>query len=155
MSDPSFFGYGSLVNLATHDYAKPRPATLHGWRRVWQGTHLREAAYLSVEPAKDTVITGIIAQVPGNDWAALDAREAAYQRHDVTALTQPQTLQTAVYQVRAEHVAASAEHPILLSYLDTVVQGFLRLHGEQGVSDFFATTGGWNVPILNDRDAPI
>jgi len=155
MSDPAFFGYGSLVNLGTHDYADPRPATLHGWRRVWRGTDLREIAYLSVEPARDTVITGIIAQVPGNDWTALDAREAAYQRHDVTALTQPRTRQTAVYRVRPEHLAKSAGHPILLSYLDTVVQGFLQLYGEQGVAEFFATTGGWEAPILDDRDAPI
>ena len=60
MSDPAFFGYGSLVNVATHDYADPRPAMLHGWRRVWRKTNLREAAYLSVEPANDSTLRGLI-----------------------------------------------------------------------------------------------
>ncbi len=34
MADPYFFGYSSLVNLATHDFPDPRPATLRGWRRA-------------------------------------------------------------------------------------------------------------------------
>ena len=40
-----------------------------------------------------------------------------------------------------------------MSYLDTVVQGFLREFGAAGVECFFATTGGW-CPLLDDRDAP-
>ena len=46
-------------------------------------------------------------------------------------------------------------NPILLSYLDTVVQGFLTHWGRNGVDRFFASTDGWSAPILNDRDAPI
>lgn len=156
MSDPAFFGYGSLVNLATHDFAAPRPATLQGWRRVWRGTHLRKAAYLSVMPDDDCVLHGVIAQVPGADWAALDQREAAYRRHDVSDKVRHDGPQfpTAVYQVRPEHIAQDA-HPILQSYLDVVVQGYLRVFGLEGVSHFFATTKGWDTPILNDRDNPI
>ncbi len=156
MTDPAFFGYGSLVNLATHSYDDPRPATLQGWRRVWRQTHLRKAAYLSVSPDNDSTLHGIIARVPGADWAALDQREAAYQRHDVSEIVNhdgPKAM-TAVYQVRAEHVA-KAKHPILLSYLDVVVQGYLRVYGMKGVAHFFATTDGWEAPILNDRAAPI
>jgi len=156
MSNPAFFGYGSLVNLATHDYIDPRPARLHGWRRVWRTTHLREAAFLSVEPANDSTLHGLIAQVPGADWSALDQREAAYQRHDITDALHHDgpKAPTAVYQVRAEH-HADGSHPILLSYLDVVVQGYLQVYGADGVAGFFATTAGWDVGVLDDRSAPI
>ncbi len=155
MSDPAFFGYGSLVNVATHDYADPRPAALHGWRRVWRRTNLREAAYLSVEPANDSTLQGLIARVPGADWALLDQREAAYRRHDVTPIVQHNgpKAPTAIYQVKPEH-EAEGNHPILLSYLDVVVQGYLRVYGHKGVAHFFDTTAGWNAPVLNDRKDP-
>lgn len=157
MNDPAFFGYGSLVNLATHDYGDPRPAVLHGWRRVWRRTNLRRAAYLSVKPCAETALHGVIAQVPGANWEALDQREAAYQRHDVSENIRHSGAgaPTAVYQVRPEHEAETSDHPILLSYVDVVVQGYLHMHGLEGVAHFFATTDGWNTPILNDRDAPI
>ncbi len=157
MSDPAFFGYGSLVNLATHSYGDPRPAVLHGWRRVWRRTNLRKAAYLSVMPCAQTSLQGVIARVPGADWAALDQREAAYHRHDVSATIRHDgpIAPTAVYQVRPEHVSDADDHPILLSYVDVVVQGYLRVHGHDGVTHFFETTDGWDTPILDDRANPI
>ena len=157
MSDPAFFGYGSLVNLATHRYGDPRPAALQGWRRVWQRTNLRKAAFLSVAPCPDTTLHGVIARVPGADWVALDQREAAYARKDVTATVRHAgpAAPTAVYHVKPEHISAAQDHPILLSYLDVVVQGYLRMHGAAGVAHFFETTDGWDTPVFNDRAAPV
>ncbi len=155
---PAFFGYGSLVNLATHGYEDPFPARLTGWRRVWKHSSRRPVAFLSVEPAEGAEIQGMLAHVPGGDWAALDQREQAYLRRDVTdhvTHDRPRR-QTAVYEAARGHIAPpSTEHPILLSYLDVVVQGYLNLHGEDGVAHFFATTGGFEGPILDDRKAPI
>ncbi|KJZ18333.1 gamma-glutamylcyclotransferase family protein [Loktanella sp. S4079] len=156
MTDPAFFGYGSLVNLATHSYAQPRPARLHGWRRMWQSTSVRDIAFLSVVPDPNCVIAGVIAQVPNADWAALDLREAAYNRHDITSQIQDNgaAASTAVYQVDPNlHLDAQTRHPILLSYLDVVVQGYLQMFGAEGVAAFFETTDGWG-PILDDRAAP-
>lgn len=152
MNDPAFFGYGSLVNLGTHDYADPTPAALTGWRRVWCSTHVRDVAFLSVERCAKTDIKGVIAHVPGADWAALDKREAAYQRHDVTAEVRHHS-PTAVYQVAAAHLYDADPQPILLSYLDVVVQGYLKIFGEEGVTHFFETTTGWR-PVLDDRAVP-
>lgn len=148
-----FFGYGSLVNRATHDYPGAEPALLAGWRRVWVHTALRPVAFLSVEPAAAVSIAGLVAQVPGADWAALDAREFAYARHAVTAQTGAGTLAAQVFAV-PQGQAPSARHPILLSYLDAVVQGFLREYGARGAAAFFATTAGWDAPMLDDRAAP-
>lgn len=149
------FGYGSLVNRATHTYPGARPAQLAGWRRVWVHTTLRPVAYLSVQPG-DGSILGLLAEVPGGDWAALDAREAAYARHAVTAMGPggPEAAQVYAVPTGAAH-APQAAHPIMQSYLDCVVQGFLREFGPAGAADFFATTDGWEAPILDDRAAPV
>ena len=151
-----FFGYGSLVNRATHDYPTPQPARLQGWRRVWVHTPARDLAFLSVRPDPDCEIAGLVAEVPGQDWRALDAREFAYARHVVTAKPlEGAALPAQVYAVpdSAAYPPAIA-HPILLSYLDAVVQGFVREFGAAGAAEFFATTDGWQAPILDDRAAP-
>ncbi len=155
---PRFFGYGSLVNLATHDFPDARPATLQGWRRVWRHSTLREVAFLSVEPAEDHQIDGVTAQVPGADWTDLDERERAYIRRDVTHLVTHDSApaHTAVYEVHHGHLAPpDTAHPILLSYIDVVVQGYLRLYGRDGALRFAETTEGWHAPVLNDRADPI
>lgn len=155
--DPAVFGYGSLVNLATHDFAAPRAARLTGWRRIWRHSTQRQVAFLSVEPDPNSSISGVIAHLPGGDWAALDVREHAYTRRDVThQVTHISTpIPTAVYEARPELTQhPSVGHPILLSYLDVVIQGFLQIYGQEGVDDFIATTHDWG-PILNDRTAPI
>ncbi|MEZ5778908.1 MAG: gamma-glutamylcyclotransferase family protein [Paracoccaceae bacterium] len=160
MTEPrhaAFFGYGSLVNRATHDYAPGEPARLCGWRRVWRHTRLRPFAYLSAEPA-DAEMDGLVAAVPGNDWAGLDEREAAYRRcalHTTDLRSRPAwAIRIEIYAVDEAHADMTAQHPILLSYLDTVVQGFLREFGETGADRFFATTAGWST-IRDDRAAPL
>lgn len=155
---PYFFGYGSLVNVSTHDFPDPRPAQLKGWRRAWRHTDLRPVAFLTAIPDTSCEIDGMIAHVPKDDWRALDEREWAYDRVPVTphvTHTRPGATEIAVYAVPEDrHTRPSEEYPILLSYLDVVVQGYLRTFGVAGALRFFATTDGWRSPILNDRAAP-
>ncbi|WP_227271107.1 gamma-glutamylcyclotransferase family protein [Roseobacter weihaiensis] len=158
MKDPYFFGYGSLVNTKSHDYPDPRPATLNGWRRAWVATRRYGVVLLSGVPAPGHSIQGLIAAVPGADWAALDAREGGYARlpaseHVNHAL--PRTADIAVYAVEPEHVRENDSHMILLSYLDVVVQGFDEVYGEDGVQHFFDTTDNWHTTILDDRADPV
>ncbi|WP_120502196.1 gamma-glutamylcyclotransferase family protein [Roseovarius sp. EL26] len=154
-----FFGYGSLVNRHTHHFDPTHPAQLQGWRRVWRHTALRPVAYLTVQPAPGHEIDGLIAPVPGADWAALDERERAYDRITATAHTDhdlDHVPDIAVYTIpEGKHGKPTAQTPVLLSYLDVVVQGYLNEFGEPGVTRFFETTDGWDAPILNDRTRPI
>ena len=152
---PSFFGYGSLVNRATHDYPGAQPAQLHGWRRVWVRTDPRDVVFLSVRPDPGTTIDGLVAQVPRGDWAALDLRETGYDRIPADGHVSVPTGPVAVYQVRDLRQQPGGDHKILLSYLDVVVQGFLREFGQAGVEAFFATTDGWDTPVRDDRGAPL
>lgn len=153
---PAFFGYGSLVNRATHDHGLGEPARLSGWRRVWRHTRLRDTPFLSVEPA-EAEIDGLIAAVPGDNWQRLDLREAGYRRHPVaTAHLSAAPVwagRVEIYAVENRHILPASGHPIHLSYLDTVVQGFLSEFGAAGVGRFFATTTGW-CALLDDRNAP-
>lgn len=158
MADPFFFGYGSLVNRATHTFPQASPASITGWRRGWRHTDLREAAYLTAIADPDTTIQGLIAHVPNDDWIALDEREKVYDRIAVTtAVDHPLThdIDIAVYAVPTQRYSQPAtKHPILLSYLDVVIQGYLQEFGEDGAQQFFETTDGWDIPVLNDRQSP-
>jgi hypothetical protein len=157
--DPCFFGYGSLVNRATHAFPGAATATAKGWLRAWRHTALREYAYLTAVPAPGAQIHGLIAAVPGADWQALDAREHAYVRRidtDNIHHARPETAEIAIYAIAPEAMTEPTEkHPILLSYLDVVVQGYLTEFGTSGPAHFFETTIGWDAPVLDDRAAPI
>ncbi|MFV0244929.1 MAG: gamma-glutamylcyclotransferase family protein [Qingshengfaniella sp.] len=158
MQERHFFGYGSLVNRRTHDYHRTLAATLPGWRREWRSTRLRDIAILSARPVPGGSIAGLIAEVPGDDWTALDQREADYLRHDISATIQPAVpgpRHTQVYQVDPGIVRSPCDGAILLSYLDTVIQGFLDMGGAAAAAGFFATTDGWARDVLDDRAAPI
>lgn len=154
-----FFGYGSLVNRGTHRYADAHPAQLSGWRRAWRRTTLREVSYLTIVPDPSSQIDGLVAGVPGGDWAALDERERAYARvparHQVTSHVSPQA-DLVVYSIQdGKHHPPDPQSPVLLSYIDVVVQGYLREFGQTGVRRFFETTDGWEAPVLDDRRDPI
>ena len=154
MSDQFVFGYGSLVNRRSHGAPQAHPARIKGWRRQWCQTTLRPVPFLSVRPDPNAVLTGLIAEV--TDWAALDAREYAYDRHSADAVEHglSPSPEVQIYAVAPEYRSQEAPGPILMSYLDVVVQGYLAEFGEIGVAAFFAETEGWDRPVLNDRAAP-
>ncbi len=154
---PYFFGYGSLVNRATHSYPDAQTAQLKGWRRAWVKTPARDVVFLSVVKDLSSTIDGLIAAVPDADWAALDAREGGYDRiksHNAVTHTMTPAPEIAHYAVPAARICDAGEHVILMSYLDVVVQGFYQEFGTKGVARFFDSTDGWDTPVLNDRAAP-
>lgn len=159
MNDPFFFSYGSLVNTATHEFRNTRTARARGWRRAWRHTSLREVSFLTAVPDTLSRIDGLIASVPGSDWGALDAREHAYERLSATHQVDHgvgHPLDIAIYAIAPDrHGPPSDDHPILMSYLETVLQGYLHQFGPEGVTGFIATTDGWDAPIRDDRAAPV
>ncbi len=149
MSYEHIFGYGSLVNRKTHDYAVIRKSRLPGWRRVWQHTTLREVAFLNVVPAPGHSIEGVVLEVPASA-PELQQREYAYQRQAAADDSAP----VSVFCIPAQSRSAPQEHKLLLSYVDVVVQGFFQNFGAEGVQRFFASTDGWDAPVIDDRIAP-
>ena len=123
-------------------------------------TSYRKATFLSIALAPDARIQGLTALVQGGDWQALDAREAGYERreaaHQIThdlAQQVPCAVYTIPQSKAAEERPSSA--PILLSYLDVVLQGFMQIYGEAGARGFMDTTDHWTRPVLDDRAAPL
>ncbi|WP_439121884.1 gamma-glutamylcyclotransferase family protein [Marivita sp.] len=159
MKHPHFFGYGSLVNRNTHDFTPIHTSQITGWRRIWQRAPNRQVAYLSVIADPDALIDGVIAPVLNDDWVALDAREFSYARLAVTdAVTHGATdvRDISIYAIPpGQSALPDTEHPILLSYVDAVLQGYLHEFGEAGAQHFMHTTEGWCTPVRNDRAAPI
>ena len=158
MSDHFIFGYGSLVNRATHEYGITHTARLPGWRRVWQHTTRREVAFLNVIPDPAAQLDGLIMAVPPVA-PDLEAREYAYAKHDVSAqvahgLAGPTEVK--MWAIPAPDITAPGSgHALLLSYIDVVVAGYLDVFGRDGVARFFANTDGWQAPVWDDRAAPL
>lgn len=142
------FGYGSLVHRATHGHAPAAPARVEGWRRVWVHLPHRPVAVLAALPRAGGVLDGLALPVAEADRPALMLREASYDpvvsAEGLVIFTIPP----------GKHPPAAEPRPILQSYLDVVVAGYLAEFGAAGVARFFATTDGWAAPLLTDRAAP-
>lgn len=152
------FGYGSLVNARTHGYAEVHAATITGWRRKWCHAEGRRWAFLAAVPVEGAVLHGVIARVAEAEWMALDQREFSYERVETARVEHPlpHAVRVQHYWVpEGKHRPPDRNEPVLLSYLDTCVEGFLAVFGDVGPARFFDTTDGWDAPVLDDRAAPI
>lgn len=132
---------------------------MRGWRRAWRAVSAHDTGFLTAVPAPDDEIEGLVAGVAPEEWQILDTREAFYDRHDVTetiATDPAPSARVAVYAVPLDgstmpHSAA----PVLLSYVDVVIQGYLAVFGPEGVRRFAETTDGWDDAVfIDDRAAP-
>lgn len=166
MSRFACFGYGSLINRETHrhDVVAVRAARLKGWRRCWRPRPDMpgfSAALLSVRPAPDAWCNGALVTDRLDNLAALDAREARYSRHELGAddlhIPEGDHPGCAVYLYQANDPEPPHRDPprILQSYLDAVMTGLQELHGVAAVTEFVASTEGFEMPIRRDRAAPI
>jgi hypothetical protein len=162
----AYFGYGSLVNRATHrtGIVDAMPARLSGWRRYWRPRPDMPgfpAALLTVREEEGTVCDGLLVIDRAENLAAVDTREARYRRLAVpggrleTARPVPEGCPVFVYVAEEEVPPHPAPPMILRSYLDAVLQGFLAEHGEEGVRRFVAETHGFDTPLHDDRTAPV
>ena len=166
MSHFAYFGYGSLINRATHqnDVVEVRAARLNGWRRCWRPRPDMPgfpAVLLSVRREEGASCEGVVVTDHVGNLAALDAREARYSRHELghgeLHLHEGEHPAMPVYVYQANEAIPPHRDPphILQSYLDAVMKGLLELHGEASVAAFIATTDGFDYPIHRDRTDPV
>ncbi len=162
----AYFGYGSLVNRATHRTAivDAMPARLAGWRRFWRARPDMPgfpAALLTVRPQADAACDGLLVVDRAENLAAVDAREARYRRVPLSpaaldlAGVLPRDCPVYVYEAVPDLPLHPEPPKILRSYLDAVMQGFLVEHGEDGLRRLVAETEGFDTPIHEDRHAPV
>ena len=164
-----YFGYGSLVNRDTRPVGEfSEPATLKGWHRVWENRtadseRSQQCTSLSIEELGNRSmgsIEGVVARMPVSELSVLDKREAGYDRLKLPAnqfeLTDSVEADFVyVYQsALPNRYLADEDHPILQSYIDCVLAGYLTLFGHSGMQAMIDSTRGWNHPVMNDRTAP-
>jgi cation transport regulator ChaC len=171
-----YFGYGSLVNRATRPVLEQaRPARLTGWRRSWthrvtRGDGHSDCSSLTIDPADepDAGIDGVLVSLAAADLPLLDARESGYERltvpmTDVELLAAPESGAAVpaagdvilVYRSLADNRhPASVGFPILQSYIDCVMAGYLAVFGTEGLQRFMQSTHGWHFPTHDDRADP-
>lgn len=108
----------------------------------------------------DSGIDGVVVPLPIEALPVLDAREEGYERLTLPAsdFELPEGLavdEVHVYRSLTEHrMSATDEHPILQTYVDCCMAGFLNVYGEGGLDNFLHATRGWHGQIENDRTQP-
>ncbi len=167
----AYFGYGSLVNDKTRNAESFGLAgRLKGYRRhwsIWKASLEREAfglggiAALSVSADKEAMIDGLLIFDKKDHLPNVDKREAQYDRLELdlndfqTEHTIPEGVKTYIYVGRPADVTVShPDYPILQSYVDAVMQGFIDKFGTEGLNRFVDETSGWETPVVQDRDEP-
>ncbi|CAB9501885.1 NB-ARC domain [Seminavis robusta] len=115
-------------------------------------------------------MNGVLFQVPLSMMPGFDRREVGYDKvqipmehidlnpkHDEDALPQLSLFQLTsndkiwIYVPQARQcLEADENHPLLQSYVDTVLQGCLEWGGSAMAEEFVLTTGGWSSFFLND-----
>ncbi len=179
-NQPSQFimGYGSLINSASRSSTVGAPvpaipvriAAGFGYVRAWNAqspSGFTAIGLRKVEPGETgATINGVLYPVSGEDMTKYDEREQGYTRIEV-----PRDKVEAVSWERlpeggriwiyapvgpdgrpgAGLPTPDAEHPLLQSYIDVVVEGGLE-YGEAFAREVIETTEGWNDYWLNDRE---
>ncbi|MGQ7844547.1 gamma-glutamylcyclotransferase family protein [Granulosicoccus sp. 3-233] len=179
-----YFGYGSLVNRETRPADEiAHSARLNGWQRVWDHrvtdpAREKRCTSLSIEPTSGVVvqpgqevvpagIDGVVVRLPLAHLPQLDAREAGYDRlslplsdFELSDELRQQMFEEGVesimvYRSQTENrLLADQGNPVLQSYVDCVMAGYLQRFGEQGVQDMVNSTRGWECPLFDDRRDP-
>lgn len=162
----AYFGYGSLVNPATHrtNVLHYERAQLRGFTRTWQerpDESDEPIALLSSAPSsREDLLDGLLVFDFAENLPLLDEREYGYDRLNVASedltLHGDKVLPEMplyVYSGRAPY-NADEPHYILQSYLDAVLQGYLHQYGEEGVHNFMKRTARFDTALFTDRAVP-
>lgn len=159
------FGYGSLVNSESRaaslkcqkSVVAARISPEFGYKRVWNYRGPGFTALGLVKTENATSINGIIYGVDESNMDILDEREKDYIRvevpwelvESVDWMHLPKDGHLWIY-VPINCYPPSPNYPLLQSYIDTCVTGFLE-YSEEFAIEFLETTEGWSPYWLNDR----
>lgn len=171
------FGYGSLINTPSREGtgragipALPaRVSPDFGHVRSWCARSRSGFTALGLRPRapgeEPTTINGVVFPVDAGLLPRFDRREGGYNRVPVPAhlietvswqrLPERGTIWIYVPKSVADPTAAplfpDADHPIVQSYVDLVLQGALE-HGGSFATELIMTTADWGRFWLNDRE---
>jgi cation transport regulator ChaC len=149
------------------------PVTVHHMERVWSKRTLNGMTAMGVRFVEQSECIGVILPVSGKELAQFDVREQGYDRvplelsnveqvsflgeehyeeddHEVflqaKASNATDAIQIWVYVQRIES-PATPEHPIVQTYVDTILRGCLGI-SEEFAQEFISSTKGWHPDEL-------
>ncbi|MCP4524796.1 MAG: gamma-glutamylcyclotransferase [Aestuariibacter sp.] len=167
MTNHYIFGYGSLINSEsrsmTGDSGKITPVRVKGLKREWN-VIISEYQVISLGTIHQDRVTsnGVIIPIAEDELPKFDERELKYDYNRV------EIDNSKIFPLSSESISTgkiwayiannptlpTKEYPIIQSYIDVVMTGCLYF-GEEFASEFVHTTGKWENPWINDRQAPI
>ncbi|KAL3916266.1 MAG: hypothetical protein SGILL_005253 [Bacillariaceae sp.] len=141
-----------------------------GYERLWNFRSSTGFTALGVSKAKSTQaaseINGVLFQVTQAMMPGFDRREVGYEKVRIPLeccqaddgdnaplwykQLGPKDRLWLYVPLASSCKAADENHPLLQSYVDTVLQGCLEWGGETVADTFIQTTGGWSTYFLND-----
>lgn len=178
MSNPNqfIFGYGSLVESQSRARTSPTalyafPANVAGIQRGWfdqVGGVSLATTYLGAVPDSNSNCNGVIFQVSQQQLNAFDERETGYKRDkiDPKNITMLNGTKSAPegdiwFYANKEKRFASAEFPIVQSYVDICLNGCFELEATypqakeaKFAETFLKTCSNWSKYWVNDRIYP-
>jgi hypothetical protein len=158
-----------------HAHAVVTPVAVRGVERIWsKRTHRMTAMGIRFNSKACTV--GVLLPVTVQDIKAFDRREQGYdrielrlsdidrvpflkeehyqQKDHVTFLNaKEQNARHAVkiwVYIQKENRPPSEQHPIVQSYVDTILRGCLNVGGEDFAREFIRSTKGWHPDDFSD-----
>jgi cation transport regulator ChaC len=153
------------------------PVMVQGVERVWSKRTNRGMTAMGVRFVKDASCVGVILPVTNGELAAFDKREMGYDRvplqledvggvpflseqhyeeddHDVfldaKKQNNTQAIQIWVYVQRVIQ-PPTADHPIVQTYVDTILRGCLSI-SKEFAAEFISSTKGWHPTELSDDE---
>ena len=142
-----------------------------GYRRQWNFRSDTGFTALGVSRAKEGEscdVNGVLFRIPSSEMENFDRREAGYERiaiplemmvfhpelrgtHSQTQFHITNSDRLWIYiPLASKTMYADENHPLLQSYVDTVLRGCLEWGGVDMAEKFILTTAGWAAYFLND-----
>ena len=152
------FGYGSLVNNETMPngtVSDVKDVKISGYSRDWCcPVYVDGVRYLAlgIHRSNDLneKINGVAFSTDYSGMTYLKFREIGYERSVVSTID----VYGNIEECTTFSLSGCRYGYIALSYLCTVVEGFRSRSGEQGVREFFESTGFSRRTILRDLEHP-
>lgn len=153
------FSYGTLINpeirKKTGNSGKTCIARARGYRRRWNWQHPTQSrTALGVEKKEDCQCLGVVVEIPDSEIHKFDEREFNYRREHVDNVECQVKLDEVWIYVPIEPKLASTQKPIVQTYLDPILDYFLKVD-EELAQEFLQTTMDWERPWVDDRDNPV
>ena len=167
------FGFGSIMNTGTHaswlsENMEPLKGTKSwllqsfGYKRSWnfRSSTGFTALGLKKDRKEASKINGVLFRVPKSMMEGFDKREVGYDRVNIPldqmiinpsdTFGQIETDERIWMYVPQHFQKADENHPLLQSYVDTVMHGCLEWGGREMAEEFVLSTDGWSLFFLND-----